>query len=80
MKSIGRQKPRRFCDSADFSLNQQCEICPLDAECEKGVIIKCYNDKILKNHECIKNDEMLILKNQMMDYLEKYLAKVNGNN
>lgn len=77
--SLFDQTPQRnFCDTDDIFAESGCEPCPPDAECFDGKIVRCLNDKIIRGFECVPNEKMLLLKSQMLEYLEDHLARLHG--
>ena len=77
-----KKKKINFCDTDDLNFdseNKNCIECPNNALCKKGKIIECYGNYIIQDQKCVLNEELILLKNKMLEKLENILNKKNGD-
>ena len=77
-----KKKQIIFCDSDNYNFEEDkkknCVECPNNALCKNRKIIECYGNYIIQDQKCVLNEELILLKNKMLEKLENILARKNG--
>ena len=72
----------KFCDSDSYSYlstQDECTPCPNYGRCEGGKLISCYDNYIIKDNTCVRNEALDLLVQKMAHKLNKYLALRKGD-
>ena len=67
-----------FCDSEGYSYldnDSGCTPCPNYGKCEGGKLISCYDNYILKDNTCVRNEKMDLLMQKMSKRLTAIMAR-----
>ena len=66
-----------YCDT--YGWGDDCTRCPDGARCAKGKILQCPKDYLLKDNECVLNEELILLRKDMMKEIKTVLAFKKGS-
>lgn len=71
-----------FCDSDSYNYldkSSDCTPCPNYGKCEGGNLISCYENYIIKNNTCVRNEKLDLLIQKMVQKLGGILALRKGD-
>ena len=67
-----------YCDRNPENRVKQCVNCPINGICEDQSSVRCIGNTVLYNHNCIPENKIHILKENMINNLWKKLSNDNG--
>lgn len=71
-----------YCDSEGYAYLDRpdgCTPCPNNGKCEGGKLVQCYENYVIKNNTCVRNEKLDLLVQKMSQRLSDIMARRRGD-